>query len=82
MATRGRKRNQKNAVVKNREWKHLTVTSNCELRVYFNQTRICDCWNNGDTNQDGVGEFYFLSVEFEMTVFNNELTGQLSSFLW
>lgn len=64
MATRGRKRNQKNAVVKNREWKHLTVTSNCELRVYFNQTSVGDCLKNRRTHQDSLSEFYFVSVEF------------------
>ena len=25
-------------------------------------TRIDDCWNNGNTNQDCLGEFYFASV--------------------
>ena len=28
-----------------------------ELRFYFDQTRVGDCWNIGKTNQDGFGEF-------------------------
>lgn len=28
-----------------------------ELRFYFDQTRVGDCWNIGKTNQGGFGEF-------------------------
>ena len=47
----------------------------CELRIYFDLIRA-DCWKK---NQDCVGEFYIVHVQFEWSVFEDELTRRLSS---
>ena len=40
-----------------------------ELRIHFNQTRAGDCWNSGKMKQHCLGEFYFVSAEYECSVF-------------
>lgn len=46
----------------------------CKLRIYFGQTRG-DC---GKTNQGSFGEFYLVYLLFELNVFYNELSRELS----
>ena len=36
--------------------------------IFFDQTRVGDCLNSGKTNQDGLDEFYFVSVELHEVV--------------
>lgn len=36
--------------------------------VYISQTRVGESWNNGKTNQDEFGEFYFAYVESERSM--------------
>lgn len=44
------------------EYFHISLA---EIGVNFDQTRVCDCWNSGTTNQSRFGEFNSVSVEFK-----------------
>lgn len=48
------------------EYFHISLA---ELGVNFDQTRVCDCWNSGTTNQSRFGEFNSVSVEFKWSAF-------------